>query len=260
MTTTAVGGLLREWRQRRRVSQLVLSADAGISTRHLSFVESGRSRPSRQMVLRLAEQLDVPLRERNSLLLAAGYAPLYRKTALDAPDMEPVRDAIDKVLSAHEPYPAVVVDHAWTLLAANASVSLFTEGLPPHLLEPPVNALRLTLDPDGLAPRIRNFGEWSAHLLARLHRQATVSGDPELERLYEELAALPGVTIEHHDEPAGRVYVPLQIRASGTELSFFSTIATFGTALDITLAELAIESFFPADRKTQDALRVLSRP
>ena len=249
-----LGGLLRDWRQRRRLSQLDLALEAGVSARHLSFLETGRSRPSREMVLHLSEQLEVPLRDRNQLLLAAGFAPAYTEQALDAPDMAPVRDALERILKGHEPYPAVVVDRWWDLAAANASVALFTGLAAPHLLEPPVNALRVTLHPEGMAPHILNLPEWRAHLLDRLRRQVAVTSDDRLAALYAEVAAYPGgeATLAAH-EPG--IAVPLRDRRStATELAFFSTIATFGTAVDITLAELAIEAFFPADEPTASYL------
>src|SRR3954468_1010487 len=187
-----VGLLLRGWRRRRRLSQLDLALEGGVSTRHLSFVETGRARPSPEMVVHLAEQLEVPLRDRNRLLLAAGYAPTYRERALDEPDMGPVREALDRVLVAHEPYPAVVVDRGWNLVASNASVGLLLAGVAPHLLEPPANVLRISLHPEGVAPRIVNLGEWRAHLLERLQRQVALTGDPELAALHDELSAYPG--------------------------------------------------------------------
>ena len=255
-----VGGLLRDWRQRRRLSQLELSVEAEVSTRHLSFVETGRSKPSRELLLHLAEHLDVPLRDRNALLVAAGYAPTYRETGLDNASMAPVRDALDTILSGHEPYPALIVDAHWNLVAANAALGALLEGVSPHLLEPPVNALRVSLHPDGMSSRIENLAEWSAHLLERLHRQIAVSADPVLVELHRELAAYPGVVERSAvgDDVASMLFVPLRLRApepAGEPLSFFSTVATFGTALDITLAELSIESFFPADERTADALR-----
>src|SRR3954470_20360288 len=175
-----VGPLLRDWRLRRRMSQMDLALEAGVSTRHVSFVETGRSRPSAEMVLHLAEQLDVPLRDRNQLLLAAGYAPVYGQRGLDEPEVGPVREALEQVRRGHEPYPAVVVDRHWGMVAGNRAVPVLTAGVAEHLLEPPVNVLRLSLHPDGLAPRIANLGEWRAHLLDRLGRQAVVSGDPAL--------------------------------------------------------------------------------
>ena len=254
-----VGGLLKDWRQRRRLSQLELSVEADVSARHLSFVETGRSRPSRELVLHLAEHLDVPLRERNTLLLAAGYSPAYRQTSLEAAEMAPVRDALDKILAGHEPYPAVIVDRRWSLVSANRpALALLTDGVAPDLLTPPPNALRVSLHPGGLAPRIGNLGEWSAHLMTRLHRQLVASGDSELATLYEELRQYPGVVEDHtaNAEPAAMLFVPLVLRTpAGQELHFFSTLATFGTAVDITVAELAIESFFPADEATAQALR-----
>jgi transcriptional regulator with XRE-family HTH domain len=252
-----VGELLRQWRERRRLSQLALALEAEISTRHLSFVETGRSQPSREMVLRLAEPLDLPLRERNRLLVAAGYAPVYPETALEAPPMAAVRAAVRQVLAAHEPYPAVVVDRAWTLVDANASVALLTAGVAPALLAPPANVLRASLHPDGLAPRIVNLGEWRAHLLGRLRRQIAFTADPELARLYDELRAYPCDQPEPEVElpGPGDIVVPLRLRHGDRELAFFSTVATFGTPLDITVAELAIEAFYPADAATAAALR-----
>jgi len=259
MTTTVsrspVGELLRQWRERRRISQLDLSIEADVSTRHLSFVETGRSQPSRDMVLRLADSLDVPLRERNHLLLAAGYAPVYGEASLSAPQMAAVRQAIRLVLEAHEPFPAVVVDRAWNLVDANAAVELLTAGADPRLLEPPVNVLRLALHPDGVAPRIVNLGEWRAYLLARLRREIAVSADERLIELLDELREYPG------DKPgiavpgSGDVVVPLRIHTELGELRLLSTVATFGTPLDVTVAELSIESFFPANPETAEALR-----
>ncbi|MEO6317587.1 MAG: helix-turn-helix transcriptional regulator, partial [Acidimicrobiales bacterium] len=246
-----IGDLLRDWRQRRRLSQLDLSNEAAVSARHLSFVETGRSRPSRELVLHLAEHLDVPLRERNSLLMAAGFAPMYRERSLDDAEMSPVRGALDMILAGHEPYPSVIVDRLWNLVTANtAALTLFTVGVAPALLEPPVNVVRLGLHPDGLAPRTRNLAELSEHLLIRLQRQLAVAPDPELQELYDEVLTYPGVTQQSSvlTDPASLLFVPIVLEGpGGQELSLFSTLATFGTALDITLAELAIESFFPAD-------------
>jgi transcriptional regulator with XRE-family HTH domain len=256
-TQAPAGRLLREWRRRRHLSQLDLAAEAGISTRHLSFVETGRSQPSREMVLHLGEHLDIPLRERNVLLTAAGYAPLYSSTELDAPEMEPVRDAIDKILGAHDPYPALVVDRQWNVVAANGPARALMQGADPSLLEPPVNVLRLSLHPNGVASRIANFEEWASHLVARLERQVMLTGDPALTLLLDELRGYPGVPSRvtfPELEGAEKVFVPLRWRAGGTELTFFSTVTTFGTAIDVTLAELIIESFFPADAATAAAL------
>ena len=252
-----MGQLLRQWREHRRLSQLQLSNEAEISTRHLSFIETGRSAPSRDMILHLAEHLELPLRERNQLLLAAGFAPLYPESALDSPRMAAVLAAVRQVITAHEPYPAAVVDRAWNLVDANASIGVFTDGLPVELLTPPVNVLRLTLHPDALAPRIVNLGELRAHLLFRLRRELDVSADPALARLYEELRGYPCDQPAPAADAPGRsdVVVPLRLRYDGGELAFFSTVTTFGTALDITVSELAIESFFPADAATAAALR-----
>lgn len=255
-----VGGLLRGWRQRRRLSQLDLAIAAEVSTRHLSFVETGRAKPSREFVIHLAEQLEVPLRERNSLLLAAGYAPVYRQTPLEADEMEPVRAALDKIVRGHQPFPALVVDRRWDLVTANdAALDVLTDGVSAALLAAPTNALRISLHPDGIAPRIVNFAEWARHILDRLDRQIAVSADPDLRALAEELRTYPGVTpSQPSDDLASRLFVPLVLHHNGRELRFFSTIATFGTALDITVAELSIESFFPADAGTAEAVAALS--
>lgn len=261
-TGPTVGSLLRDWRQRRRMSQMDLSLEAEVSTRHLSFVETGRAKPSRELVLHLAEHLDVPLRERNALLLAAGYAPSFQQSPLDAAAMAPVRAALDAILGGHEPFPAVVVDRRWDLVSANRpALSLLAAGVDPELLEPPTNTLRLVLHPNGLAPRISNLEEYSAHLLDRLRRQAAASGDPGLVALHDELAGYPGVRDDRGapSHVADLLFVPLVLQVEGgDDLTFFSTIATFGTALDVTIAELAVESFFPADQATSDALRALS--
>ena len=252
-----IGELLRGWRGRRRLSQLELALESGISARHLSFVENGRSAPSRETVLRLAEELGLPLRERNHLLLAAGYAPVYPETALDSPEMSAVRGAVRQVLKGHEPYPAVAVDRGWNLVDANSGVSLLTEGVDEELLAPPANVLRVSLHPDGMAPRIANLGEWRAHLLGRLRRQVALTADTALSRLLSELGAYPCEQPEPEVEVPGPgdVVVPLRIRHEGRELALFSTVATFGTPLDVTVAELAIESFFPADPDTASVLR-----
>jgi transcriptional regulator with XRE-family HTH domain len=253
----SAGELLRQWRERRRRSQLDLAIEAGISTRHLSFVETGRSRPSRDMLLRLSEELELPLRERNHLLLAGGYAPVYGQAPLDSPAMAGVRAALRQVLTGHEPYPAVVVDRGWTLLDANASVGLFIGQADPALLAPPVNVLRVSLHPDGMAPLIANLGEWRAHLLGRLRRQIALTADPELAELHEELRAYPCDQPEPEVEVPGPgdVAVPLRVRHGDRELSFLSIMAAFGTPLDVTVSELAIESFFPADPETGALLR-----
>ena len=257
--TLTVGPLLRDWRQRRRLSQLDVSARAAISTRHLSFLETGRARPSREMVLHLAEELDVPLRERNTLLVAAGYAPVYQETPLEGDDMATVRETLQQLLTSQEPNPALVVDRQWNLVLANRAVGLLIAGLPDSLLAPPVNVLRLSLHPEGLAPRIANFEEWSGHLLARLAREVTATGDAGLAALYDELRAFPNVSKREHAVPHGdgasRLMVTLRLKSPHGDLAFFSTVATFGTAVDITLAELSIESFFPADASTAATLR-----
>ncbi|MET7995513.1 helix-turn-helix transcriptional regulator [Amycolatopsis sp. NPDC005232] len=253
----AVGELLREWRDRRRISQLDLSIAADISTRHLSFVETGRSKPSREMVLRLGEHLEVPLRERNRLLLAAGYAPAYGETELSAPELTAVRDAVRLLLTGHEPYPAAVVDRGWNLVDANTSLGVLIEGVAPELLAPPANVLRATLHPDGMAPNVLNLGEWRAHLLGRLRRQVEQTADGGLAELLAELREYPcDQPVPEVEIPGpGDIFVPLRYRHRGTELTFFSTVATFGTPLDVTVAELVIESFYPANPETAEYLR-----
>ena len=255
-----VGAQLREWRQRRRLSQLDLAGHAEVSTRHLSCMETGRALPSREMVLRLADRLEVPLRERNRLLTAAGYAPLYREHALADPEMRAPAQAVDLVLKAHEPYPALAVDRHWTMVACNRMVPLLLAELPPELLAPPLNVLRLSLHPQGLAPRIVNLPAWRAHLLHRLGLQVRSSGDPVLAALAEELSRYPVPGGDRSDPvpPDSHVYVPLQLRTPRGVLSFISTITVFGAPNDITLSELALETFFPGDEATAQALRALA--
>jgi transcriptional regulator with XRE-family HTH domain len=252
-----VGDHLREWRQRRHLSQLDLAGDAEISARHLSFVETGRSAPSRDMVLKLAERLDVPLRERNVLLVAAGFAPAFPQRSLDDPALRSVRAAIDLVLKAHEPNPALAVDRHWNLVSCNRMVPPLLEGIAPQLLAPPLNVMRLSFHPDGLAPRTVNLGEWCGHLLERLHRQCEATADPELIRLYDELKTYP---IPARSAPLGSdtVAIPFRMRLGGDVLSFFSTTMIFGTPVDITLSELALETFFPADGLTAERMRSLA--
>jgi transcriptional regulator with XRE-family HTH domain len=250
-----VGALLRRWRDQRRLSQMELALEAEVSTRHLSFVETGRAKPSREMVVRLAEHLDVPLRERNALLLAAGFAPAYPESSLQDVELGHVRDAVRRLLVAHEPFPAVAVDRRWELVDGNAGVPLITAGAAAHLLEPPVNALRLSLHPEGMAPRIANLAEWRAHVLGRLRREVTATQDPQLKTLLAELSGYPGGTEAERLPRPGEIAVPLRLRSDAGELAFMSTVTTFGTPLDITVSELSIEAFFPADDHTARVLR-----
>jgi transcriptional regulator with XRE-family HTH domain len=265
-----VGTLLRDWRQRRRMSQMELALEAGVSTRHLSFVETGRSRPSAEMVLHLADRLEVPLRERNDLLLAAGFAPRYSAWSLDDPALREVREAVSRVLAAHEPYPAIAVDRYWNLVSSNEALGPLLAGVAPELLVPPVNTIRLALHPGGVAPRILNLGEYRADLVERLGRAARLTGDPELAALHEEMLGYPGPEAPQKPDAgaggavwAGGAVSPVAVGlrlspAPGTdapELSFFSTITTFGTPVDVTVSELALEAFFPADDQTAAYLR-----
>ena len=253
-----LGVLLRDWRQRRRMSQLDLALEAGVSARHLSFLETGRSKPSRDMVLHLAEELEVPLRERNRMLLAAGFAPAFDERPLEDPELEPVRRAVAQVLTGIEPFPAAVIDRWWNLVASNRQIGVFLEGVAPELLQPPANVLRVSLHPDGMAPRIANLAEWRAHLLGRLRREIAATGDERLAQLLDEVSAYPAPAAATAPQvPAhGAIAVPLRIRGGdGAELTFISTVATFGTAVDVTVAELSIEAFFPADAATAAALQ-----
>src|SRR5215510_4149683 len=222
----AAGALLREWRQRRNLSQLELATRSAVSVRHLSFIETGRARPSREMVLHLAERLDVPLRERNHLLLAAGFAPVFGERSLEESEMVQVREALERFLASHEPYPAVVVDGRWNIVAANRGVAYVTRGVAPELLAPPANALRIALHPDGMAPRISNLAEWSGYLLARLRRAIEATRDPGLESLYQELVAYPGVAPDY--DPANPpnpddILLMQEFRLEDRQLAFFCT-------------------------------------
>jgi transcriptional regulator with XRE-family HTH domain len=262
--TVSVGELIRYWRLHRRWSQLDLANEAQVSTRHLSYMymETGRALPSREMLLRLSERLQVPLRERNRLLTAAGYAPMYRERSWTDPALQPAHEAVRRVLTAHEPYPALAVDRHWNLVAHNRAVSALLDGLPPEQLAPPVNVLRLSLHPEGLAPRIANFAAWREHLFERLAHQIQSSGDPALAHLAGELRALPlpaGVT-ETAAPSSGlpALAVPLQLHSPAGTLSFISTITVFGTPVEVTLSELAIEAFFPADAFTAQALAAMA--
>lgn len=255
------GDHLRQWRLRRRLSQLDLAHEADISTRHLSFVETGRSVPSREMVLRLAEHLDVPLRERNAMLIAAGYAPMYRERPLEDPALAPARAAVELILKSHEPFPALAVDRHWNQVAANGMFARLREGADPALLQPPVNVLRLSLHPRGVAPRIVNLRQWREHLFERLRQQIHATGDGQLARLLEELRGYPVPDDAPHTRLEGEmlgIAVPLQYRSPAGVLSFISTTTVFGSPVDVTLQELALETFFPADSFTADVLRQLA--
>ena len=260
-TALKTGDYLRSWRQRRRMSQLDLALEAEISQRHLSFLESGRASPSREMLLHLAERLDIPLRERNTMLLAAGFAPVFAERNLDDPAMAAAREAIEMVLKGHEPFPALAVDRHWNLVASNRALAPLLVGIEDKsLLEAPVNVLRLSLHPQGLAPRIANLTEWRTHLLDRLRRQITVSGDDLLAELLQELSALPvdqSLRSMQAAAPAdyGGIFVPLKLVTDAGLLSFLSTTTIFGSPRDITLSELALEAFFPADAETSRIMK-----
>lgn len=256
----SIGALIRDWRRHRRLSQLDLASEAEISQRHLSFLESGRAQPSREMVLHLAERLELPLRERNALLVAAGFAPVFRERGYDDPALEAARAAVDLVLKGHEPFPALAVDRHWMLVSANAAVQLMLLDVAAHLLVPPINVLRVTLHPEGLSPRIANWREWRAHVLERLRRQYMATADASVDSLIRELTAYPAPDAaasrplhSHHD--FGGVLVPFRLKTPHGILSFLGTTTVFGTAVDITLAELTLEAFFPADEATSAALR-----
>ncbi|MFF8989266.1 helix-turn-helix domain-containing protein [Streptomyces sp. NPDC014983] len=258
--TRGVGPLLRAWRERRRISQLELALRADSSARHISFVETGRSRPSEEMVLRLAEHLDVPVRERNALLLAAGYAPRYPETPLDDPALDALRDGMERLIQGYEPYPALVVDAGYTVVAANRGITMLLDGVPEKLLRPAPNAMRLTLHPEGLAPRIRNLREWRGHLVAQMERQLALHRSDQLRALYEEVTAYPvagDAPGEEPEEPVPYFALPMRIEHEGRILSFVSSISTFNTPMDVTVAELAIETFLPADPATAKYLQGL---
>lgn len=256
-TSQPVGALLRAWRQRRRLTQLDLALEADISPRHLSFMETGRAQPSREMLMRLSERLDVPLRERNALLMAAGFAPLYRERPLQDAALDAARKAIDLVLEAQKPYPAFALDRYWNIVASNGALPALYEGVAPELLSSPVNALRLSLHPQGLAPRIANLAEWRAHLLSRLRRQVELSADPKLAELLREASAYRVEGAFDDARLAHEVLVPFQLHTPAGVLSFFSTTTVFGSPVEVTLAELAIESFLPADGATAEAVQRL---
>ncbi|MGW2596983.1 helix-turn-helix domain-containing protein [Streptomyces klenkii] len=261
-----VGPLLRKWRERRRISQLELSLRAGSSARHISFIETGRSRPSQEMVLRLADHLDVPVRERNALLVAAGYAPAYPERPLDDPALGGLREGLERLLTSYEPFPALVVDGTYEVLAANRGIAMLLEGVAPSLLVPPLNAMRLTMHPSGLAPRIRNYREWRGHLLHQMERQLALMRSAPLRALYDEVSAYPlpestGGERARREDGHGDVAfaLPMVIDHAGRTLSFVSTIATFNTPMDVTVSELAVETFLPADPETARLLGTLMR-
>lgn len=258
MQVATLGEQLREWRTRRRMSQMDLALDTEISTRHLSFIETGRSKPSAQMLQRIADCLEVPHRARNALLLAAGYAPDYQERALDSVEMAGMRAIVEHVLKGHEPYPALAVDRHWNMVAANGAVEILAQLAAPHLFEPPVNVLRIALHPEGLAPHIANRGEWRAHLLERLDHQIDASGDAGLIELRAELAGYPAEPEEHHRGAANGIAVPLILDTPMGQIRFVSTVTIFGTPVDITLSELAIEAFFPADAESAALLQKLA--
>lgn len=258
MQTASVGHQLREWRSRRRLSQMDLALDAEISTRHLSFIETGRAKPSADMLMRLAERLEVPHRARNALLLAAGYAPDYSERPLDSTEMAGVRAVVEHILKGHEPYPALAVDRHWNMIAANDAIGILVEQVSPALLVPPVNVLKIALHPDGLAPQIANFSEWRSHILDRLGHQVEASADPVLAALRDEIAAYPSTSNDNEGGHTGAIAVPLLLDTVAGRISFVSTITVFGTPVDVTLSELAIEAFFPADRQSAKLLRSLS--
>lgn len=251
-----VGAVLREWRSRRRMSQLDLALDAEISARHLSFVENGRSSPSRDLLLRLGERLSMPLRAQNRLMLAAGYAPVHAEAAFGAPELAEIRQTVAAILDGHMPFPAIAVDSRWTLMQANAAAMALFDGIDPPMLAPPLNVLRLSLHPQGLAPRIVNLAQWRHHVLERLRVQMEGSGDPFLSELLGELVAYPAPAAPATHPPPSLLVVPLELRIPGSDraLRFISTTTVFSTATSVTLSELALECFYPADAETRTVL------
>jgi transcriptional regulator with XRE-family HTH domain len=263
VTGAAVGDHLREWRLRRRMSQLDLACEAEVSSRHLSFVETGRSQPSRDMILRLAERLEVPMRERNVLLVAGGFAPVFPERSLDAPELAAAKAALDILLEGMTPYPAFAVDRHWNIVASNGALPQLYDGIDAQLLTPPVNALRLSLHPRGLGPRIVNFAEWHAHVVDRLKRQIDLTADPGLIELLDEVrgygrALAPPGRPRAASPAAPQMIVPFQVSIAGEVASFFTTTMVFGTPVEVTLSELALESFFPADAATVALVKRLS--
>ncbi|MFI6288973.1 helix-turn-helix domain-containing protein [Streptomyces sp. NPDC051018] len=265
VSETGVGPLLRGWRERRRVSQLELAIRADSSARHISFIETGRSRPSEEMILRLAEHLDIPVREQNALLVAGGFAPRYSETSFDDPSMGAVREGLQQLLHGYEPYPAIIVDGTYNVVAANLGMTRLLDGVAEHLLTPPLNGMRITLHPEGLAPSIRNFREWRGHLLHQMERQMALARSEALRKVYEEVVAYP--LPETGDDPedgeaapqsSHPFALPLVIEQNGRVLTFISSISTFNTPMDVTVAELAIETLLPADPATVDYLRSLT--
>ncbi|HEY6317869.1 MAG TPA: helix-turn-helix transcriptional regulator [Acidimicrobiia bacterium] len=257
---TGAGPLVKEWRQRRGRSQMDLANDVGVSPRHLSFVETGRSKPSPELLLTLSEALQVPLRERNTLLLAAGYAPRYAQTPLGDPSMDRVRESLQHLLDSHAPYPGCVIDRLWNSVLSNEPAWRIVDGLPDELIGPPTNIFRVSLHPDGLAPRTLNFPEWSAYLLAQLHRLVVLTADPDVAELEQEVTAYPNIAERegrHHQQPSDEpaLLIPWRLEVCGVIHSYFTTLTSFGTPQDITLSELAIELFYPADPETEASLR-----
>lgn len=265
MTRASAGTLVRDWRVRRHRSQMELALAAGVSPRHLSFVETGRSKASPELLLVLAEHLDLPLRERNTLLLAGGYAPRYARTSLDSPAMSRVRDTLQTMLQRHDPYPGLVIDRYWNVVLANAAALRFTDGLPEHVVGPPLNIFRISLHPDGFADRTTNFRDWAHYLLSQLHRATLLTGDPEFDHLVDEVSSYPAVAAlgdwrgrSTADEP--EILIPFRIYLGGEELSLFTTLTVFGTPQDVTLAELAVELFYPANEASEALLRSADLP
>ena len=261
MSSNGAGPLIKEWRGRRRRSQLDLAVEAGVSTKHLSFVETGRAKPSRELLLTLARHLEVPLRDRNSLLLAAGYAPRYHETQIDDPLSQHVRSSLERLLATHDPYPGLVLDRQWNIVMANEGANRLVAGIPDHVQQPRPNVFRISLHPDGAAANTVNFAEWGGYMLDQLRRLVAATHDPTLIELEREVLSYPNVQALIRDsgdalqpgEP--QLLVPCRLKVGGTELSLFTMLTTFGTPSDITLDELAVELFFPADAATEAALR-----
>ena len=264
VTSTGAGPLLREWRGRRRRSQMDLALEVGVSPKHLSFVETGRSRPSPELLLTLARHLDVPLRERNSLLLAAGYAPRYHETAIDDPASQHVRASLERLLQTHDPYPGVVLNRRWDIVLANAAATRMVAAVPPELMTPVANVFRFSLHPDGVAAFTLNFDEWAYYLVSQLRRLVLSTGDSDLAALEAEVCAYPNVAglLDRvaPDDTEPHLLVPCRLLVGDVELSLFTTLTTFGTPRDITLDELAVELFFPADEATETILRQSTEP
>lgn len=258
MTKNNVGTLVRHWRHQRSRSQLDVAYDIGVSPKHLSFVETGRSRPSPELINAIGIHLDIPLRERNTMLLAAGFAPRYQHTPLDDPAMAGIVESLQRLLDAHDPYPGLVLDRHWNVVLVNNGARALAAVVPEHLAGPPMNVFRASLHPGGLAAHTIDFDQWATYLLGQLHRLVTVTADPGLIEIEAEVTGYPNIvelrarTDWTTPDATAELLIPYRLDVNGVQLSMFTTLTTFGTPRDITLDELAVELFFPNDAATTE--------